>query len=182
MGSLFQAIFKFCSTNRIFNYFKRRYNSGEVKELNNLVKLKGKLRTQLITYRFLNQCLINRVVPAHIQSRISKSKVRQSSTIEQAFLRDAPSQALETYSTLRRTYRTCWRKVYTFIYFSDILRLCRYLGDLDDKTFLSAQKRNDITINRLIKKRFGLSGIPDDKVITNLSDRLCAQPNGEICS
>ena len=67
MASVISALFKFCSTNRIFTYLKGFYNTGEVKELNNLVKLKGKFRTQLAYHRFLTiVCLVNRVVPAYI--------------------------------------------------------------------------------------------------------------------
>lgn len=181
-STLFKSLLKFCSADHLFTYLKRRYDTGEVKILNNLIKLKGKLRTQLASHRFLTSCLVNRVVPGYIQGRITRSKVRQSASIEQAFLQDAASRSLEKFSALRQIYRSCWRRARSFLSFFDMLRLCRYIADIDSKVLMATDRRNSENVNKLIRKRFGLTRLSPDKVITNLSDYTLSQAESFVLS
>ena len=182
MFPLFKAILKFCSTHHLFIYLKRRYSANEVRQLNNLIKLKGKLRSALISYRFLKQCLHNKVVPHQIAARIAKSKAKPSLTIERVFLHDAASRALDQFSSLRNSYRSCWHTVRTFLSFFDVVRFCRYISQIDEKTFKLAQKRCDTNIDRLIKKRFGLPKLSADLVVTNLSNYSLSQAESYVLS
>ena len=43
--TLLKAILKFCTTNKLFKYFRWRYNDDQLKDLNNVVKIRGKIRT-----------------------------------------------------------------------------------------------------------------------------------------
>ena len=73
---------------KMFSYFRRRYNNDKIKKLNNILKLRGKIRTLQLSTKFLKDCIIKRVSPRFITFRIQKSKVRPSPTIERAFIND----------------------------------------------------------------------------------------------
>ena len=88
MFAFFKAIFKFCTAEKLFTFFKQRYTEQETDDLNQLVKLRDKLRTTRFSLSFLNLCLTNRVMPKFITACILKIGVRQSPTIENAFLQD----------------------------------------------------------------------------------------------
>ena len=81
-----KAILKFCTTKKLFSYFRRRYNDDKMKDLNNILKLQGKIKTLQFSTKFLKECIIKRVSPRFITFRIQKSKVRPSPTIERANL------------------------------------------------------------------------------------------------
>ena len=42
---IFKSIFKFCTTKKLFKCFRQRYSQKQIEYLNELVKLKGKIRT-----------------------------------------------------------------------------------------------------------------------------------------
>ena len=48
----FQAILKFCATKNLCKYFRKRYNSEQLKELNNVVKIRGKIRTVKLSQKY----------------------------------------------------------------------------------------------------------------------------------
>ena len=68
----FQAILKFCATKNLFKYFRKRYNS---EQLNNVVKIRGKIRTVKLSTEFLDACKTHHVVPPFIGHRIKAAKV-----------------------------------------------------------------------------------------------------------
>ena len=45
MNILIKAILKFCTTNQLFKYFRKRYSDQQLKILNKLVKTRGKLKS-----------------------------------------------------------------------------------------------------------------------------------------
>ena len=59
-----------------------------MKELNNVIKIRGKNRNIQLSAKFLKECLYKRVAPQFITSRIIKSQARPNLTIERAFLND----------------------------------------------------------------------------------------------
>ena len=52
MLPLFRAVAKFCSTNRLFTYFRRRYSKKQIGDLNDIVKLRCNISStnRLFTY------------------------------------------------------------------------------------------------------------------------------------
>ena len=42
---VFKSIYKFCTTKQLFKYLRQRYSKTQIEYLNELVKLKGKIRT-----------------------------------------------------------------------------------------------------------------------------------------
>ncbi len=52
MFSIFLAKLKFCTTQTLFYYFRQRYTKVEIGDLNNAVKLRGKLRSVKFSISF----------------------------------------------------------------------------------------------------------------------------------
>ena len=86
--TILKAILKFCTTNKLFKYFRRRYNDDQLKDLINVVKIRGKIRTLQLSNAFLKECIAKRVSPRYILSRIKNSQARPSPTKERAFIND----------------------------------------------------------------------------------------------
>ena len=63
--TLLKAILRFCITNKLFKYFRRRYNDDQLKDLNNVVKIRGKIRTLQLSNAFLKECTTKRVSPRY---------------------------------------------------------------------------------------------------------------------
>ena len=59
-----------------------------MKELNNVVKIRGKIRGLHLSTKFLKECIFKRVSPKFIMKRMEKSKLKYSPSIERAFLND----------------------------------------------------------------------------------------------
>ena len=45
MHTLFKTIFKFSTYHKIFIYFDQRYDNMQVRTLNNIIKIRGKIHT-----------------------------------------------------------------------------------------------------------------------------------------
>ena len=114
---LFKAIVKFCTTNQLFTYFHRRYNDDQMKQLNNVVKIKGKIRTLQLSSKFLKDCITKRVSPSFITKRIAKSQARHSPSTERAFLNDEIGKNLTKLNQLHRIFSENWSSASKFFHF-----------------------------------------------------------------
>ena len=103
----FQAILKFCTTKNLFKYFGKRYNSEQLKELNNVVEIRDKIRTAKLSTEFLDACKNNYVVPSFVGYYIKAAKVQQTSTMERAFLQDEIGKNSTKLQRLRPIYTRC---------------------------------------------------------------------------
>ena len=112
---LFNAMVKFCTTNQLFTYFHRRYNDDQMKQLNNVVKIKGKIRTLQLSSKFLKDCITKRVSPSFITKRIAKSQVRHSPSIERAFLNDEIGKNVTKLNHLHRIFSENWSSARKFL-------------------------------------------------------------------
>ena len=168
--STFRAILKFCTTKNLFKYFRKRYNSEQLRELNNVVKIRGKIRTAKFSIKFLDACKNQHVVPSFIGHRIKAAKVRQTSTMERAFLQDEIGKNSTKLQRLRSIYTRCLTKVRGFLSFFDWLRFCRYLTQIEITKQKQIQEKHFNTVNWLRKQRFGTSVTLSGENIFNLSD------------
>ena len=73
---LIKAILKFCTANKLFKYFRKRYSDQQLKILNKLVKTRGKLRSLQSLIAFLKAAIFQRVVLEWIHARFDKSRAR----------------------------------------------------------------------------------------------------------
>ena len=155
MFPLFCAIVKFFSTNRLVAYFRRRYSKTQIGDLNSVVKLQDKIRTAKFSISFHKLCLANRVSPKFISARISRSRARHSPTIERTFLIHEIEKINAQIWHTKRAYEREWIKIRNFLSFFDLVRFCRYLSEIDQRTDNAINKKHNRNIQLLRRKRFG---------------------------
>ena len=88
-----------------------------MKKLNNVIKIRSKIRNIQPSSKFLKECFYERVAPQFITSRIIKSQARASSTIESAFRNDEIGKNQTKLKPLFRTLCQLLSKVHLFISF-----------------------------------------------------------------
>ena len=86
--NIFIAIYVFASTSNLVKYFRRRYDHGLVRDVNRVLRLKGKCVRINEERRFLRKYFEQHVVPSDIKQRVRKAKPKNAAEIERAFLRD----------------------------------------------------------------------------------------------
>ena len=165
---LLKAILRFCTNKKLFKYFRRRYNKEQLEELNNVVKIRGKIRTVKLSIEFLKTCQAQHVILTFMSHRIKAAKVRQTSTMERAFLLDEISRSKTKLESFRLIYLKIWSKVRHFLSFFDWIRFCRYLANIEQIKQKQIRTKHFNTINWLRRQRFGSSN-PSGKTICNLS-------------
>ena len=99
---------------------------------------------------------------------IKAAKVRQTSTMEQAFLLDEISRSKTKLESFHLTYLKIWSKVQHFLSYFDWIRFCRYLANIEQIKQKQIRTKHFNTINWLCRQCFGLSN-PSGKTICNLS-------------
>ena len=149
-----------------------------MKELNNVIKIHGKIRNIQLSSKFLKECLYKRVAQQFITSRIIKSQARPSSTIERVFLNDEIGKNQAKLKPLFRKLRQLLPKVHLFLSFFDWIRFCKYLADIDCKKRNQIEAKNFQNLQWLLKQRFGSVASKYRNNICNLSSRkLCDTEN-----
>ena len=136
-------------------YFCRRFNDDKMKELNNILKLRGKIRTLQLSTKFLKECVIKRVSLRFITFRIKKFKVQPSPTIERAFINDEIGKNRTKSQKLHRTLTAIWSKVKCFFSYFDWIRFYRYLAGIEQRKQNRIEAKHFKNLNWLQKQRFG---------------------------
>ena len=167
---LLKALLKFCTTKNLFKYFRRRYNEEQLKELNNLIKIRGKIRTVKLSIEFLKSCQSQHVIPSFLCHRIKSAKVRQTSSMERAFLIDEISKNLNKLKSFHQIYRAVWSKVCKCLSYFDWIRFCRYLANIEVVKQNQIRTKHFNTVNWLRRQRFGSCANLSKKTICNLSN------------
>ena len=111
MNTLLSAIFKFCTTNQLFKYFRRRYSDQLLKILNKLVRTRGKIRSAISQTAFLKASVGQRTLPKFVKFRIEKSSVRQTPNMERAFMCDEIEKSKSLITFLKGKLRALWQGV-----------------------------------------------------------------------
>ena len=149
------AILRFCTTKKLFKYFRRRYKDDQISCLNDVVKLRGKIRTLKCTKLFLEKCVARKITPTFIKHRLEKTKVKPSWKIQLAFLNHEIEDTERKRQKLNTTYRKLWSVNTNFLTFFDKVRFCRYLSEIEVYTNEKTQKLHDKRIDILVRKRYG---------------------------
>ena len=168
--TLLKAILKFCTTNQLFKYFRKRYSDQQLKILNRLVKTRGKMRSLTFSIAFLKAAISQKVVPKWIHSRIEVSRARHTPTMERAFMHDEIAKKRSLISLQKSNYRRLWSNARRFLSYFDLLRFCRYLAKIDNVKERDNRSKNERNFRRLRLQRFGNEANPDKKNIINLSN------------
>jgi len=170
MNLLLHAIFKFCTTKRLFKYFRQRYSDQHLKCLNKLIKLRGRIRTFLSKTAFLKANIAQRTVPKSVRFRVEKSRATLSPSIDRSFMQNEIGKNRLMVSSLRTKCRSLWQEIKQFLSFFDLVRFCRYLAVTDEQKENFNQKKNSNNLRLLFQHRFGNKTSFQKNNITNLSD------------
>ena len=165
-------VFKFlfrCSSNKIFKCLRQRYNNDEVKTFNRLVQLRQKMHRLTLTDRFLGACIVNKIVPNFMWSRIKKSKVKQSPVMERAFLNDEIGKNQVQIEELKSRYRLLQESIRRWCTDLDYVRLMRFSAQVEARNHRRTTDKHAKSIQFLKRKRFGISVASSLNNITNLS-------------
>ena len=143
--AILKYIFKFVTTTKsLFHYLRKRYSGDQVRDLNKLVRLRGKVRSVESRVSFLVGCLNAVVVPNDVATRVARSRARHSLYMERAFLIDDINKEKCKCDYLKSCLVRQMVVVKGFLSKYDYIRFCAYLGIFDSKNGL---------LNRQIKKR-----------------------------
>ena len=163
-------VLKFCTTNKIFMYFRLRYTKQQIAVLNNVVKTRGKIRTLKFSAAFLKACVFKRVTPKYIMARTERSRARHSPKIERAFLTDDVEKSTEQSRKLQTINQSHWRAAREFLTFFKTIRFCRYLALLDERTETKCKIKNERLLASLRRDRFGNALSNTTRHVLHLSD------------
>ena len=169
MNVLLSAIFKFCTTNQLFKYFRRRYSNQQINILNKLVKTRGKIRSAISQTAFLKACIAQRTLPKFVKFRIEKSSARHTANIERAFMQDETEKSESLSTFLKTKLRALWQEVRQFLSYFDFVRFCRYIANIDERKEKELSVKNERNLKLLFQQRFGNMAKPDKDTNINLS-------------
>ena len=153
--TLLKAILKFCTPNKLFKYFRRRYNDYQLKDLNNMVKIRGKIRTLQLSNAVLKECIAKRVSPRYISIHVKNSQARPSPTMERAFINDEIGKNREKLVRLLRKLDVLRLKTPKFLTFFNWVRFSRYVAEVEERKRNQIKTKHIETLNWLVKQRFG---------------------------
>ena len=170
MNTLLSAIFKFCTTNQLFKYFRRRYSDQQLKILFKLVKTRRNIRSAISQTAFLKASVGQRTLPKFVKFRIEKSSVRLTPNIVRAFMCDEIEKSKSLITFLKGKSRALWQEVRQFLSFFDFIRFCRYIAAIDERKERKLSTKNERKLKFLFQQRFGNMAKPNQDTIINLSN------------
>ena len=102
---LLKVLYHFASASNLFIYFRRRYNQQVIQNLNQVLRLRGKVVRTVENIIFLEKCLDSFVMPSRIRHRVSRTRLKRPGRFEWAFLLDEIDQRKDFVSRTRQDYR-----------------------------------------------------------------------------
>lgn len=166
--ALFLAIYHLCSANNLFKYLKSRYSHQQVQGLNRLLRLKAKSVKSLEHIRFLRQCLDLYVSPNHIKIRRRRSKPKNPSAIERAFIRDEIARETDFSRLSQEQFAQEWADRTKPLSFLDRLRFRKFISNVISKEVEQLRKKNDRALERMVGKQHGTNNLKTS-VLVNLA-------------
>ena len=163
------CLFKFSADKKLFKHLRLRYNKVQFKQLNELVKSRRRLQNLTLDNHFFNECIVNKVVPKFLSTRIQKSKVKCSPTIERAFLNDEISKTVSTIRFIKSKYNSELQSISEWISDLDKLRFLRHLSNLDRREKKKNLTKHNKTVEYLKMQRFGKFNNCKSPNVQNLS-------------
>ena len=83
-----QLLYSTSTTNKVLNRLRQRYSKEQRKLLEKIQKSRLKLHSLTLKLKFLQSCIINRVVPKYIEFKIKRSNLKCSPIVKRMFLKD----------------------------------------------------------------------------------------------
>ena len=140
---------------KLFKIFKAKYSRQHVDDLNMLLGTRNKLCNLQSSIKFLQRCMVQRVVPKFIDKRIMKSKLRSSLNTEKIFLTSEIDQNERQLQHLKVVYLRNLRLVMQWMGFIDFIRFQEYSTTLFKKNGTKRGEKFDKLVTLLKKRRYG---------------------------
>ena len=163
--TLLKAILKFYTTNKLFKYYPRRYNDDQLKDWNNVVKIRGKIRALQLFNVFLKECITKRVLRRYISSRNQNSPARPSPTMKRALINDESGKNQEKLVRFFQKLVKMRLKTQKILTFFDWVRFCRYVAEVDKHKRNQIKTKHFLIVNWLVKQRF--------RSVSNSGNNIC---------
>ena len=119
----------------------------------------------------LRRCQAQYVFPTFMSRRIKATKVRQTPTMERAFILDKISRSKTKLESFCLFYLKLCSKVQQILSYFDWICFCWYLANIELIKQKQIRTKHFNTINWLRHQRFGSSN-PSGKTICNLSSYI----------
>ena len=148
---------------------KSRYLPEQVDLFNQILRTRRKLQNILSSVEFYQKCIINKVAPKFIQTRIKRAGLKSSFTMEKGFLMEEIRRSKELLSKIQATYDQLNSNVQKILSEDDFVLLMEYIDMVDKQKDEEKKVKNDRTISRLLTFRFGNSVSPSCEHVSNLS-------------
>ena len=165
---LFLALLIFASPNNLFKYLQRRYESGLIRELNEVLRLKGRAVRAGENINFLSKCLTWYVTPVWIRRRVRVTRPKAPTGIERAFIKDEINKERDILNSSRRKYRELLSKVGKALSFFDWIRFCKFVNRTEERQRSHLRRKKTDEFERLNKEQNG-DQRGQHKTIVNLS-------------
>ena len=164
------VLFKLCADKKLFRYLRLRYKKKpQQNQLNLLVKSRRKLQNLTLQNHFLNNCIENKVVPKFIFSRIQRSKLKCSPSIERSFLYDEINKNVSIMRFTKTRYNSQIVSISEWISDLDKLRFLRHLVNIDRREKNKKLANHAKTVDYLIRQRFGKFNKSKPSNVQNMS-------------
>ena len=162
-------ILKICTSKGVFKKFGLRYSKVHIAQLNKWMHFREKMHHLQLTNKFLNTCIVNKIVPNFLEFRIRKSKVKQSPSMERAFINDQIEKNVKQIESIKQLYRNLRVTIKQWISELDYLRFLKYLSMLESKHGIKIQAKHGRNIQFLKRKRFGSTFASNSNIVHNVS-------------
>ena len=169
-------------TRNLFTIFKLRYSSSQVRDLNDVCKLRGLRVSSLERILFLRKCLESSVVPHDIYEKVKRLRPRFAASIGRAFVKNEIVEEEERLTKRGATFLRAWRRAGEILSSGlDWLRFNKLLGENGCRLRTMLRSKYAQRLSWLRTKRFGSEELNEDAVF-NLSDVKLSRAQLEILS
>ena len=175
-------LYKLSTETKLFKHLRLRYNRFQLKELNNIRQSRRKLQNLTINNHFLERCIVNKVVPNFIASRIKRSKVKPSPAIERAFMSDEIAKTVSTNHFIKVKYNAQLSSASEWLSDLDKLRFLRHLLSIDRKEKKKKTMKNESKVAFLKGKRFGKFNQFNSPNVINMSSYTLSESESFVLS
>ena len=133
------------------------------------------MRTCKFSKAFLRACMLKKVVPTYMVKRVQIANVSHSPDMERIFLKDEilheKQQTIE--NTLHSLPGLYWSKAREYLSLFDIIRLCRYLAELNEQTEQKTKSKHNQLITIFRRKRFGAALSESERKFRTFQTMCC---------
>lgn len=162
--SFFITLIKFCTLSKIFRYLQTRYTVDLICELNNILKLQGKIQTAHSNRFYFFNCVWRiEYVRRMLVFIFTRTK---PNIFEHAFIHEEIAKLSISIDKLKREVQSCWMFCCGFASYFDNIHFGHHFAIIDGHGSITLQINYQM---KLISKYFVNSSISSNKVVLKLT-------------